>query len=289
MQGLFTTFIKDLIVCLADKEMEKKMEKMYGKFYILDGEVKKVEDCDTRQVDKSIYEVIRLRKGVFSFFEEHYLRFSQGLAKKGLPKIDKAALKTYLEILVEVNEVDNHNTKIIYEQQGDKFHLYAFLSKSNFPSDEDFEKGVKATLLEVEREDPNIKSIRSAYVKMLDEKLEKNGAFEAIIVNKDHMVTEGGRSNIFMIKEDKLITPPAENVLIGIIRTKVFEIAKNLSIDIEERLIPLEELMEADTVFFTGTGKDILPIASIDGRLFSSGKNKLLRKIIQEFNILANK
>lgn len=265
------------------------MEKMYGNFYILDGEVKKVEDCDTRQVDKSIYEVIRLRNGVFSFFEEHYLRFSQGLAKKGLPKIDKAALKTYLEILVKVNEVDNHNTKIIYEQQGDKFYLYAFLSKSNFPSDEDFEKGVKATLLEVEREDPNIKSIRSAYVKMLDEKLEKNGAFEAIIVNKDHMVTEGGRSNIFIIKEDKLITPPAENVLIGIIRTKVFEIAKDLSIGIEERLIPLEELMEADTIFFTGTGKDILPIASIDGRLFNSGKNKLLRKIMQEFNILANK
>lgn len=265
------------------------MEKMYGKFYVMDGEVKRVGDCDSREVDKSIYEVIRLRNGVLSFFEDHYLRFCQGIAKKGLPKVEEDTLKTYLEDLVKANNVNNHNTKVIYEEAKGEFHLYAFLSKSNFPSDEDFEKGVKATLLYVEREDPNIKTIRSDYVKMLDDKLEKSGAFEAIIVNKDHMVTEGGRSNVFMIKDNKLITPPADNVLIGIIRTKVFEIAKKLSIDIEERLIPLEELMGVDTIFFTGTGKDILPIASVDDKSFNSRKNKLLRKLMEEFNILANK
>lgn len=101
-----------------------------------------------------------------------------------------------------------------------------------------------------------------------------NGYDEAIFLTDDGKVCEGPGENIFIYKNEKLITPPAsDNILEGITRDMVIRIAKNeLNLIVEERSISRTELYAADEVFFTGTAMEVAPVVEIDRRKIGNGK-----------------
>ena len=100
------------------------------------------------------------------------------------------------------------------------------------------------------------------------------GFDEAIMLNANGYVTEGSGENLFLIKEGKLITPPAsDGILIGITRDTVMRIAKNeLGLDTLERHVDRIELYSADEIFMTGTAAHLTPIAEIDRRKIAGGE-----------------
>ena len=81
---------------------------------------------------------------------------------------------------------------------------------------------------------------------------------------------EGATCNVFIIKNDKLITPK-ENILFGTRRWLVLKVAKN-NFKIEERKVKTKELFDADEAFITSCNRDILPVTKIDGKLIGDGK-----------------
>lgn len=85
-------------------------------------------------------------------------------------------------------------------------------------------------------------------------------------------VLECSRSNIFLVKDGKLLTPPANRVLAGITRTGVLALAQTQQIPVEERPVQLAELWQADEVFITATTKRIMPVVKIDHHTLGSGK-----------------
>lgn len=263
------------------------MEKIYGRYIIENNEIKKRDVYEGLNVDFAIYEVVRAREGHLSFIKEHYERFLSGIKKFSYPEVSFEEFSNILYKLIEINEIKDHNTKIVYEKRGNEYNLLAFLSRSNFPSLDDYKEGIKASILYVEREDPNIKSIRNDYVRKLDRNLLENNSFEAIIVDDKGYVKEGGRSNFFMIKGEDIITVPGGEVLKGIIRSKVFLICEKLNLNIVERDIKLDEIYKQDALFFTGTGKDVLPIRYVNDFEIKSSNNPILEKIIKEFEVLA--
>lgn len=264
------------------------MEKMYGKYAIINDEIINANEYENKSGQVAIYEVVRARNGHLSFLKEHYDRFLNGMKKFSMPIISFEEFRDTLYELLEINGIKDHNTKIIYDKdEKGEYRLLAFLSKSQFPTKRDYEEGVRASILYIEREDPNLKTIREDYIKRLDENLKENNSFEAIIVDRNNIVKEGGRSNFFMIKDDKLYTASSDDVLMGIIRSKVYEICYKFNIEIIEKDIYLDELKDASALFFTGTGKDVLPIRYIDDFEILSSKNQILIKIIEEFNKLA--
>ena len=102
----------------------------------------------------------------------------------------------------------------------------------------------------------------------------ESGMDEAILLSPDGTVAEGSGENIFMVKENKLITPPlTEIILPGITRMALLELAdRELKIETIERHIKLEELFRADELFFCGTGAQISPIVEVDGKKIKDGK-----------------
>lgn len=102
----------------------------------------------------------------------------------------------------------------------------------------------------------------------------ENGFDEAIILNQNGRVAEGSGENLFLVKNGKLLTPSIEeNVLNGITRLSVIELAKNeLGIETIERPIERSELYTADEAFFTGTAVHLAPIAEIDHRKVGDGE-----------------
>ena len=110
----------------------------------------------------------------------------------------------------------------------------------------------------------------------------ENGFDEAIMLTPSGYVAEGSGENIFMIVDEKLITPPAsDGVLVGITRDTVIKLAKNeLGIETVERHINRIELYNVAEIFMTGTAAHITPIAEIDHRKVANGEiGKVTKKL----------
>lgn len=101
-----------------------------------------------------------------------------------------------------------------------------------------------------------------------------NGYDEAIVLGGDGQVSEASASNLFLVRDGKLITPPlTSDILEGITRQVVAQLAReHLSLTIVERAIDRTELYVADEAFFCGTGVEIKPIVEIDRRQVGDGK-----------------
>ena len=104
----------------------------------------------------------------------------------------------------------------------------------------------------------------------LNEALEQ-GFEETLLLDSDGFVAEGSGENFFMVKNNKLITPDLDSCLDGITRRTIISLAKELEIDFEERKIQLEEVLESDEAFFTGTAVEVIPINAIDNKSIADG------------------
>jgi len=155
------------------------------------------------------------------------------------------------------------------------------------------ERGIR-TIITWVRRDPvdgtshEVKSLN--YLNSILAKIEANnaGVDEAIILTSQGYLCEGTAENIFVVKGGEIWTPPAyTGALPGITQSAVFEIAKRMGLKIEERLITAHELFNADEVFFTGTGAEIVPVTEVNGRAIGTGKpgaiTTKLRKEFQKF------
>ena len=94
---------------------------------------------------------------------------------------------------------------------------------------------------------------------------------DAILI-RNGVVTEGTASNVFLVKDDVLITPPTGHKLLpGITRDLVIEIAKNNTILVEEREVKETELYNADEIWMTSSTREIAPVISLNGEIVGSG------------------
>ncbi len=110
------------------------------------------------------------------------------------------------------------------------------------------------------------------------------GYEEAILLDNDGHVTEGSAENIFIIKNGIVITPPeSADILIGITRQTIMMLCKNdLEIQVLERNIDRSELYLADEIFLVGTGAEVTPVISVDGRDIGNGKTGIVTTKIKE-------
>jgi branched-chain amino acid aminotransferase len=104
----------------------------------------------------------------------------------------------------------------------------------------------------------------------LHDALAKN-ADEAILLDKNGFISEGSGENLFIVKGSKLVTPKTDFCLNGITRQSVMKIAQNLSIDVQERDLTFDDLVNADEAFFSGTAVEITPITTLDNSDIGDG------------------
>ena len=122
---------------------------------------------------------------------------------------------------------------------------------------------------------PSRSKITGSYVNPAFSKTEAmlNGFDEAIVLTADGHVSEGSAENLFMVRDGVLITPPvSDDILEGITRAGIMEIATHLGIPFKERSIDRSELYIADEVFLCGTGAQVSPVSSVDHRAVGEGR-----------------
>jgi branched-chain amino acid aminotransferase len=115
---------------------------------------------------------------------------------------------------------------------------------------------------------PQIKStgnyINSSFARM---EANDHGYAEAILLNEAGMVCEGTGENIFVVRDEVIVTPPvSDGILEGITRDTVIALAQDLDFDIIEASLTRADLYTADEIFFTGSAAEVVPVRSVDHR-----------------------
>lgn len=232
--------------------------------------------------DKIVYEVIRVIDGKPLFLENHLDRM-----KSSFKIINEKFELSYYEInnkikkVIETENIMNGNIKLTYGIK--EKVLNVFFIEHSYPSDEMYEKGVKTILYFGERENPNAKIINENFREKVTNEIRKNNCYEAILVDRNGYITEGSKSNIFMIKDGVLLTSPVKAVLPGITRGEVIKVAKQCGIETKEVEYKYSEIRELDGMFICGTSPKILPINQV-GHIKLNEKNKIIRTLMDGYN-----
>ena len=118
---------------------------------------------------------------------------------------------------------------------------------------------------------------------LIKELSDRKNYMEGVVVDPDFGVTEGTTSNIFIVKQGQLKTPPLSPfVLAGITRQVVLEIARDHKIPFAEEQITADELICVDEVFITNSCIEILPVTQVDSNLIGHKKPGILTRFIHD-------
>ena len=157
----------------------------------------------------------------------------------------------------------------------------------SYMSPEVFEKGINIKISSYKRETGNIVSrskVNGNYVTsiMALQEAMKEGYDEALLLDDEENISEGSGENFFIVKNKILFTPNLDASLDGITRKSIISLAEELNIKVEVKKIKLQEVLEADELFFTGTAAEVVPIRSVDKKIISDGERGEITTILQK-------
>ncbi|MDQ7010996.1 MAG: aminotransferase class IV, partial [Mariprofundaceae bacterium] len=135
--------------------------------------------------------------------------------------------------------------------------------------------------------DPRIKSLN--YLNHILARIEANaaGADEAVLLNGEGRIAEGTADNVFIVRNDVLQTPPCtDGALAGVTRNVVMELAEELGIPCRKCSLAPYDLHTADACFLSGTGTELMPVSSVDGRRMKQCPGRVFEAIEQAFRTL---
>ncbi|MEI6242042.1 MAG: aminotransferase class IV [Chlamydiota bacterium] len=219
----------------------------------------------------------------------HLRRLRHSAKKLGLcvHKTDEEIEKIVIK-LMELNQLTEANVKFLVTGGKSSDHLMPGNQPSLIvmaypllrPPKEWYEQGVSVTTFMAERFLPDCKSLNYTLAIVALQQAKKVGAIEALYVNRQQHVLEGTTSNFFLFSQGVLVTPE-EEILAGITRHVVLDLAKDL-FPVERRKISLSELLTCEEAFITASNKEIVPVVKIDQNRVGSGLLGENTKIIME-------
>jgi len=258
----------------------------------LDGDYLPIEEAKVSVLDRGfifgdgVYEVIPAYGGRLFRLEQHLQRLNDSLQGIHLENpLDNAHWQEIIEDIVRRNENDKQDQSIylqVTRGAAKRDHvfpdeisqtIFVMSSPMQAVSQEKLDKGVSAiTHDDIRWRYCHIKSIALLPNTLMRQVAREAGADEAIL-NRDGKITEGAASNVFIVKNGKIITPAkGECLLPGITRDLILEIARAANLEFSESDISLSDLQSADEIWITSSTKEILPVTQLDGKPVGNGK-----------------
>lgn len=242
------------------------------------------------------YDVVHVWKGRFFRLDKHIDRFFESTKKLRMPcQMDRDQLKKILAGCVEKAKLENAYVEMIQTRgMSPNFvrdprkatpRIIAFAAPFGWIlKQDDFEKGLNVLLTDIKRippssVDPTIKNY--LWMDLVTGMLNayEKGNDTAILVDENNNITEGPGFNLFCVNDFGIFTPD-HGVLEGITRQSVFDLAKELNLNIKKKPISVKELNSADELFATSTAGGIMPITKVSGKDVGNGSvGNLTRKL----------
>lgn len=257
----------------------------------LNGEFLPIEEAHISPLDRGflfgdgVYEVIPAYAGLLFRAEQHLQRLNNSL--KSIRMTNPYSQDEWLDILQRLMSYQPYNNHTIYLQvtrgaDDNRNHAIppnlsptVFIMSSELntsPVATEHPGACALTRIDNRWEHCDVKAITLLANILLRQQAIDHDCAETLLI-RDGNVIEGSASNIFVIRDKEIITPPKSPMLLpGVTRDLVLEIAAINSIPFNERNISVDELMTADEVWFTSSTKEIVPITRIDDQLIGNGE-----------------
>jgi branched-chain amino acid aminotransferase len=272
------------------------MDKCTNKYFIVNDQVTKCEEfknCDTSK-GKCLYEVIRVSEGIPIFLMEHLERLENSAQIMSCKLfITRDEIINAILILIHKNSVLEGNIKLVINydpnasenEKGSTFDekFLAYFLQHKYPSKLQYTEGVETITYKGERKSPNAKVIDNDFREKVNQKIISSGVYEAILVDDYGFITEGSKSNIFMVQGSIVITSKIEKVLPGITRQFIIKVCAKLNIEFQEKNIREKDLKALTGLFISGTSPKVLPIKSVDDLPYNSSTNSVINSIMLGF------
>lgn len=261
---------------------------MNNKTVYLNGQYIPLDEAKVSVMDRGflfgdgVYEVIPCYFGQLFHFQAHVDRLTASLA--GIRMVNPYTTEQWLDIFKPLMDVSENQYIYVQITRGvapKRDHAFPentpptiFAMCNNIVPFAGLESGVKAITLDDSRwQFCNIKAIALlAHLLHRQDAVEKDCA-EAILINRDGFVTEGAASNLFAVIDGVLLTPPKSNqILAGITRDVILELAAKNNIACREADISLAELKTATEIWVTSSTREIIPVVELDGVAVADGK-----------------
>lgn len=235
-----------------------------------------LEDPDPTLVPM-VYEVFRVYRHISLFLDEHMVRLFHSIKLLGFSEPwSRTQIEQFLSDLLDTEPGRIGNIKIRLSWWPEP-HLEIGYIPHKYPTLQEQTEGVNVATFHAIRNTPNIKIWNDALRKRTNQALKDLNVFEVLLVNKDGLITEGGRTNHFYVKDSVLYTAPVESVLPGITRQKVIDAAGILNIRLVEKYLHESAVGSVDEMFTSGTSAGVQPIARVNGIFLPEGKPFTMR------------
>jgi branched-chain amino acid aminotransferase len=262
----------------------------------LDGTIVPPEDARVSVFDRgflygdSVFEALRTYNGVAFALGEHLMRLARS-AKRALIEMPvplEVFRREIQAVLAAANNTESYIRLLVTRGQGSALGLDPGLAHKPLRvvivmehkplPDAMYERGVGVVTFKTQRAadfTPASGAKLSNYMVavLAIEEARRAGAEEAIVLDAGGRVVEGTTSNVFLVRQGVLVTPPEEaGILMGITREKVLELARREGIAVEERSFFPKELVAADEAFISSSIREIAPVVTVDGAPVGRGK-----------------
>lgn len=233
-----------------------------------------------------VYESIKVVQGHSFFGREHIGRLynSAAVLKINL-KYTESEVLSWVNKLIDVNKLKDALIRVIAfadtkEDQDPKIYMFS-LGLTFYPN-KNYSQGVRVITIEAERFLPKAKSLSLLPSYFAYNQAHAVGALDAIMVNGEKKISEGTRSNIFIVKGDSVISPPSDAILDGVVRQQLIKLLKDNEIKYVEKPISLDDLYNSDECFISSSSMQVMPVVKIDNKEVSDGKvGVLTRRIVK--------
>ncbi len=237
-----------------------------------------------------VYESVEIDGGVAFHLDDHLERLFHSAALIELPiRYEPALIRRWVQELMAEDRIFEALLRIIVigpnsEDGPDDALVYILPGPlPHYPSTF-YTQGARVITYEGCRPLPQSKTLNTLVNYLALRHARRLGAHEALLVNDEGCLTEGSRSNLFVVAGDTLLTPPAEQVLSGITRDLVWKLAQARGIPVIEQAVPRGELGRFDELFVTSTSMHVIPITTVDEQVIADGRvGPLTRVLMHEF------
>ncbi len=226
-----------------------------------------------------IFDFFSVRGGKPLFLDFHLQRFIHSAEGMGLslPLDSEALKKTIHQLLLLNNTFDAGIRLVLTGGYSPNSYLPSqpnfFILEQNFsyPDPELYSKGVSLLFHQYTREIPAIKTTNYVVSILQAKRLQEAGAYD-LLYHDGQEISESSRSNFFVVLPGQRILTSSRNILMGITRQQVLEVAKFTNYTVEEGRLSLSDLAQAEEAFLTSTIKGILPVIQVEGQWIGNGK-----------------
>ena len=239
------------------------------------------------------FETLRADGRKVFFVPEHYKRLKKGLNILGI-KIPVAfkAFKQNLNEVLAANPFKHGRVRVIVFKKKRKVEWMVAHIPYKVPSKEKLQKGYEACWVKQfslpARYHADVKSLEYKFFLSAYQTAWKKGLDEAVLIDQRGNVIEGSRSNIFMIKKNRIYTPSlASGCLRGITRSCILKIARAQGNPCTELMLKAAKLKDADELFLTNSLLGVMPLTSMNGQKIGQGRpGPVTRKFRRQYEMM---